>query len=95
MLWYPIKQRDAPDALARRLRRLGVAKILRCELMPAPPPVANSGLADARPKLAGSGLILVNPPYRLEAELHAVLPGLARLLGPNAASRLDWLAQDE
>jgi 23S rRNA (adenine2030-N6)-methyltransferase len=101
MLWYPIKQRDAPEALARRLRRLGVAKILRCELVLEPPP-ASSGLADvkaaasrpATPKLAGSGLILVNPPYLLEAELRVVLPALARLLGRHAASRLDWLAPE-
>src|SRR5262249_28100558 len=32
LLWYPIKARDAADALARRLRRLNVPKILRCEL---------------------------------------------------------------
>jgi 23S rRNA (adenine2030-N6)-methyltransferase len=97
MLWYPIKRRDAPDALARRLRRLGVAKILRCELMPALPS-ADTGLAVSRPaasKLAGSGLIVVNPPYPLEAQLRVVLPALARLLGPHAASRLDWLAQEE
>ena len=36
MLWYPIKERDAPDALARRLRRLGVAKVLRSEIALAP-----------------------------------------------------------
>ena len=29
LLWYPIKTRAAPDALARRLRRLAVPKILR------------------------------------------------------------------
>src|SRR5271154_4603265 len=29
MLWYPIKERDASDALVRRLRRLGLAKVLR------------------------------------------------------------------
>jgi 23S rRNA (adenine2030-N6)-methyltransferase len=32
MLWYPIKTRSEPDALAKRLRRLGTAKILRAEL---------------------------------------------------------------
>ena len=31
LLWYPIKTRGAPDALARRLRRLAVPKILRCD----------------------------------------------------------------
>jgi 23S rRNA (adenine2030-N6)-methyltransferase len=86
MLWYPIKERDAPDALARRLRRLAIPKILRCEITLGPP------RADAG--LVGSGLILVNPPFPLEKELRALLPALAPLLSENAACRLDWLAQE-
>jgi 23S rRNA (adenine2030-N6)-methyltransferase len=65
--------------------------------MPAPAP-ADSGIAGSRSatsKLAGSGLILVNPPYLLEAELRVIVPALARMLGPHAMSRLDWLAQGE
>lgn len=86
MLWYPIKERDAPDALARRLRRLAVAKILRCEITLRPP----------RPDagLVGSGLIVVNPPYTLERDLKILLPVLIRVFSPSAASRLDWLARE-
>jgi 23S rRNA (adenine2030-N6)-methyltransferase len=86
MLWYPIKDRGAPDALAWRLRRLGVPKILRCEITLGPP------RADAG--LVGSGLILVNPPYTLEPELRRLLPVLGRILSPSAAYSLDWLAQE-
>jgi 23S rRNA (adenine2030-N6)-methyltransferase len=82
--WYPIKAREAPDALARRLRRLSVPKILRCELTIAPP------RADGA--LAGSGLIIVNPPFPLERELRVILPVLTRLLAPMGANRLDWLS---
>jgi 23S rRNA (adenine2030-N6)-methyltransferase len=32
LMWYPIKERMAPDILARRLRKSAVAKILRAEL---------------------------------------------------------------
>ena len=59
MLWYPIKERDAPDALARRLRKLAVPAVLRCEIILGPP------RADAG--LVGSGLIVVNPPFKLDA----------------------------
>ncbi len=83
MLWYPIKERDAPDALARRLRRLGVPKVLRSEITLAPP------RADAG--LAGSGLVVVNPPHTLARDLEALLPVLIRVLSPSAAQRLDWL----
>jgi 23S rRNA (adenine2030-N6)-methyltransferase len=97
-LWYPIKGRDGPDALARHLRRLNITNILRSELVPGSP----------RPEggLAGSGLIVVNPPFALERELRIVLPVLVSLLAPRARQgsnqgalpgsnqgthRLDWL----
>jgi 23S rRNA (adenine2030-N6)-methyltransferase len=86
LLWYPIKERDAPDALARRLGRLGVAKVLRCEITRGPP----------RPDagLVGSGLVVVNSPYPLERELRVLIPALIRVFSPNAGYRLDWLARE-
>jgi 23S rRNA (adenine2030-N6)-methyltransferase len=86
MLWYPIKERDAADALARRLRRLSVPKLLRCEITLGPPR-GDSGLI-------GSGLVVANPPYTLAEELRILLPVLVRLFSPNAAYRLDWLAPE-
>ena len=86
LLWYPIKERDAADALARRLRKLTVPKILRCEML-RDAPRADAGLI-------GSGLIVVNPPYTLQDELRVILPVLGNLLRENATYRLDWLAQE-
>jgi 23S rRNA (adenine2030-N6)-methyltransferase len=86
MLWYPIKAREAADALARRLRRLEVPKVLRCEITLGPP------RADAG--LIGSGLIVVNPPYPLEEELRILLPVLLQAFSPDAACRLDWLVHE-
>jgi 23S rRNA (adenine2030-N6)-methyltransferase len=86
LLWYPIKGRPEPDALAKSARRLGGAKILRAELTVSP-------LSDPT-RLNGAGLILVNPPWTLENELSALLPALVRILGRSdkAGFRLDWLA---
>jgi 23S rRNA (adenine2030-N6)-methyltransferase len=85
-LWYPIKGRREPDALAKRLRRLGIAKILRTELIVAP-------LSEPT-RLNGSGMIVVNPPWPLESELSVLLPVLAGVLGVQGKGgfRLDWLA---
>jgi 23S rRNA (adenine2030-N6)-methyltransferase len=44
--------------------------------------------------LAGSGLIVVNPPFPLESELRTLLPPLVRLLAPAGGSRIDWLAKE-
>lgn len=86
MLWYPIKDRAAPDGLAKRLQRLAIPRMLRCELSLGPP------RADAG--LVGSGLIVVNPPFTLEADLQRLMPGLGGMLSPQASWRLDWLAQE-
>ena len=87
-LWYPIKGRAEPDALAKSLLRLGIRKILRAELTVTP--------LDDQSRLNGSGLIVVNPPWPLEAELADLLPALAGLLGRDGkgAWRLDWLARE-
>ncbi len=85
LLWYPIKGRQGPDALARRLARSGIGKILRAEF-------AMNTLQEEGP-LAGCGLIFVNPPYTLDAELAAILSALSTVLGgPAGRHRLDWIA---
>ena len=85
LMWYPIKDRGAPDGLARRLQKLALPNVLRCELTLGPP--------RAEAGLVGSGLIVVNPPFTLEADLRIFLPALGAALSPRAASRIDWLAQ--
>jgi len=87
-LWYPIKRRSEPDAFAKALRRLGIAKMLRAELMVGP-------LSDPA-RLNGCGLILVNPPWTLENELSVLLPALAGVLGRDGKGgfKLDWLTRE-
>ena len=84
-LWYPIKNLRETAAFARRIAASGIARVLRAELTLA--------RADGE-RLGGSGLIVVNPPWRLEEELSVLMPALAQALGaaPAGATRLDWLA---
>ena len=87
-LWYPIKGRSEPDALAKSLRRLGIGKMLCAELIVAP-------LSDPT-RLNGCGLILVNPPWTLESELSVLLPALAGILGRDGKGgfKLDRLTRE-
>jgi 23S rRNA (adenine2030-N6)-methyltransferase len=87
LLWYPIKDRTGPDALAKDLKALRVGKILRAEMTIARVPAADH--------LIGSGLIIANPPWTLEKELAVLLPALAGCLAPDTGGfRLDWLARE-
>ena len=82
-LWYPIKD-DRPQAFSRRLTRLGLPRTLQAEL-----------ILPSREGLRGSGLILVNPPWRLPDELAVLLPALFGVLAgiaPRLASTpVRWL----
>lgn len=88
MLWYPIKGEGETMAFARALGETGIRKILRAELRVA-------AVEPGRP-LAGTGLILVNPPWTLDEELSRVLPALGDLLatGRGAGVRVDWLVPE-
>jgi 23S rRNA (adenine2030-N6)-methyltransferase len=85
-LWYPVKDRRAVAKFQGALAESGIAKILRAELMIRG--------ASAELRLDGCGMIVVNPPFVLEAELRTILPALAQSLGQDAGAgfRLDWIA---
>ena len=89
ILWYPVKDRRGPDALAKGLQRLGIARLLRSELMIGGPA--------APERLKRCGLIILNPPWTLERELSVLLPALAASLsaGRPGSFRLDWLAREK
>ena len=65
-----------------------VTTMLRAELTVAP-------ARDAQ-KLAGSGLIVINPPWTLADELGVLLPALAQVFAPReGGTRIDWLAGEK
>jgi len=88
VLWYPIKGRTEPDLLAKRLRRSGIAKVLRAEIQVGP-------LSDVS-RLNGAGLIVINPPWTLERDLSNALPELAAILVRQGKPgfRLGWLSAE-
>lgn len=83
MLWYPLKQPREVAGFIRGLEATGIRRMLRVELTVLPPEPG---------RLHGSGLVLVNPPFTLEAELNIILPVLARLLDQGGSGhRLGWI----
>ena len=85
MLWYPVKERRATDALASyvaqiaRVAHPAEERCLRVEFSVAPQ-TPQSGLVSA-------GLLIVNPPWTLAAELRTILHELEKPLGQGGAGR--------
>src|SRR5690606_10536711 len=83
--WYPLKQPEAVETYIEALKATGIAKILRLELTIRPP--------STPPRLHGSGMIIVNPPYVLEDEMPLLLPTLAELLSDGRGRwKMEWVA---
>jgi len=72
-LWYPVIERRRIDGLEEAVRQSGLRRVHLFELGVEP---------DARDRgMTASGMIVVNPPWTLHAELAAALPYLADVLG--------------
>src|SRR6201747_2374590 len=85
LLWYPVKSRRATDSLAKHVAAAvamasSPGTCLRLEFSVAPQQAGSA--------LTSAGLLIVNPPWRLAAELKAILPQLGKPLGPGGARRV-------
>jgi len=73
MLWYPLKADGMAERVCDGVMALAVPGTLRCELR-----IKESFREGG---LAGSGLVIVNPPWGLDSELGLLLPALGQRLG--------------
>lgn len=88
-LWYPVTGDGLSRYVASEAQTLAIPKMMKVELL------VREAVADGG--LAGSGLILVNPPWPLADELTLLGPALCERLHQDdgALWSLDWLsAQD-
>ncbi|HWU18775.1 MAG TPA: 23S rRNA (adenine(2030)-N(6))-methyltransferase RlmJ [Devosia sp.] len=84
--WYPIKEPAEVETFVADLKSTGIPKILRLELTIRAP--------STPARLHGTGMIVVNPPYALEADMRVLLPALAQLLADEGRGgfRIEWVA---
>ena len=85
-IWYPVVHRDDVDFLQRKLSAAGLPGTLQIEL--------NVVQGHNRFGMTGSGMIVVNPPWKLEQQMNELLPWLVDKLGqsPEANFKLRWLS---
>ncbi len=76
-LWYPVVERRRNQTLERAIQTSGIKNVQLFELGIA---------ADTQEHgMTASGLIIINPPWTLTAQMQIVLPWLADVLGNNGA----------
>jgi len=86
-VWYPIKQRRSLLPFLRKVAQLPCKSAFVAELQVRPD--------DSPLRLNGSGMLVLNPPYKLDIELSQTLPVLAKLLGEGQpSSRLEWVKRE-
>jgi 23S rRNA (adenine2030-N6)-methyltransferase len=85
-VWYPLMEPAAMRGFERDVVATGVRKILQLELSLRPDTLAGA--------LRGCGLLVVNPPYRFDAEASAIAASLAASLAPDGAQRVRWLVAE-
>ena len=88
VFWYPIKDERAVARMKRNAAATGIPKLLSVELFVSDP--------NSEEGLSGTGLMILNPPFTLYAELEVLLPVLRKLLarGPAARTELHWLTSE-
>lgn len=86
-LWYPIKDPETVARFHADLTMQALPKTLVAEVMIRPgtdPQILN-----------GAGMILINPPWKLDEALATLLPWLADVLAPGQGfHRLEWLVPE-
>jgi 23S rRNA (adenine2030-N6)-methyltransferase len=84
--WYPVKNEEFVADLLDKVRRLDLPRFLHIQLIVKE--VNQFG------GLAGSGVLVLNPPWLLAEECRTLLPLLARVLGKGkwGRSTVDWLS---
>lgn len=86
-IWYPVVNRCDIDDMLDGLASLGIRKILQIELGVTP---------DTNERgMTASGMIVVNPPWKLESQMQTVLPFLKETIAPATGHyKVEWIVPE-
>ncbi|SDL57985.1 23S rRNA (adenine2030-N6)-methyltransferase [Franzmannia pantelleriensis] len=87
MVWYPLLPAARHQEMLDALRAAGLRKLWRSELVRHAPGASRHGMY-------GSGLLLLNPPWGLDAALGEALDTALPLLGESARHRGEWWVEE-
>ncbi|WP_261816398.1 23S rRNA (adenine(2030)-N(6))-methyltransferase RlmJ [Vibrio gallicus] len=86
-IWYPVVNRYDIDDMLEALKGLGINKILQIELGVSP---------DTNERgMTASGMIVINPPWKLESQMQAILPLLKQEIAPATGHfKVEWVVPE-
>ena len=87
-IWYPQMEAAPMRDFARSVQNSGIRKVLRLEL--------TIGRASEQRYMRGCGMLVVNPPWKLDVEARPLLDWLAQALPAEGggAAKVDWLVPE-
>lgn len=86
-IWYPVVNRLDIDDMLEGLEGLGIRKILQIELGVSP---------DTNERgMTASGMIVINPPWKLENQMNEILPLLKKAIAPSTGHfKVEWVVPE-
>lgn len=87
-IWYPVVLRQQIKRMIKELQETGIRRILQIELAVRPD--------SDRYGMTGSGMIVVNPPWKLEQQMAGVLPWLHKVMVPEGTGHVltHWITPE-
>jgi len=86
-IWYPVVYRQNIDLITEGLEKLGIRKILQIEL----------GVAEDSQErgMTASGMVVINPPWKLEKQMSELLPWLQQVIAPETGHHfVKWVVPE-
>ena len=87
-IWYPVVLRQQIKQMIRNLESTGIRNILQIELA-VKPDADNRGMT-------ASGMIVINPPWKLASQMKQILPYLNKVLTPEGtgSNTVHWITPE-
>ncbi|MEC6816798.1 23S rRNA (adenine(2030)-N(6))-methyltransferase RlmJ [Photobacterium toruni] len=86
-IWYPVVYRETIDNMLQGLKDLNIRNILQIELG-VEPDTEERGMT-------ASGMIVINPPWKLASQMEQILPWLQHAIAPNHGHyKIEWVVPE-
>jgi 23S rRNA (adenine2030-N6)-methyltransferase len=86
LIWYPLLQRPEPELMVDKLKKISKIDWLDTRILVERPPTNGYGMV-------GSGMFIINPPWKLPEILNQSIPILTRILAVDESAHYNVISQ--